>query len=138
MKSITSLIKSRLWAILFLIALILINFAFAQGESIQDVSEFNIMLLLPLILGILAHWVKSYSRQQAPNLMEYLKASLSNTFTTIIGAISSLIGLVAASPANYAPINFVVLFNVFLLGFGWDSATGGTSWRNGTVVNKPE
>ena len=63
MKSITSLVKSKLWAILFLIALILINFAF-DGIEIElkilikrCVVHFNIVN----IAGNLVHTVGRFA-----------------------------------------------------------------------------
>jgi uncharacterized membrane protein YesL len=129
------LFNSRTFAILFLVVLIGGNLLLAQPAPTTPTQiSFNVLLLIPLFVGILAHWLKCYSRQQAPNLLEYLKSGLSNTITTFIGAISTLIGLVVASPAQYDPPNFIILFNVFLIGFSWDSATGGTSWKQAAEV----
>lgn len=134
-------LKARKWGILLLILVLAVNFLMAQDSPSvsQSPDAFNILLLIPLVLGILAHWVKSYSRGQTSlSLWQYIVQGLGNTFVTVVGAIGTLIGMVAATPANYTPINFTVCFNVFLLGFSWDSAAGGTAAKMTASVAPPK
>jgi len=135
MKSITSFLRRHwLLAVILVAVAIVLNIytAFAQEPIPVPVSGFEPLLLLPLLVGILAHWLKSYVRGQTGGLWLYLSTGWSNTLATFLGAVGVFIGMYNVSPQSYTPVTFTVVFNVFMIGFTADSIAGGTSWKTET------
>lgn len=133
-------LRARKWGILFFLTVIAVNLAmaFEDTPSLTVNTGFNAVLLIPLLIGIIAHYLKSYSRGQTTvDIWQYMSQGVGTTIMTFIGSISVLIGMTAASPSAYSPVNFAVLFNVFLIGFSADSAIGGPAMKMTASVAAP-
>lgn len=119
----------RGWAFLCLVLMVTI-FAFqaiAQEEApAPAITDVPIILYVPLLLGMLGHWIKGFSRGTITvSLWQYALQNLGQTFSAIGTAIVAFNGMYLLNPAAY-PLNIGGLFGVFLIGYTSDSLLNGT------------
>lgn len=119
----------RAWSLLALVVMIglCVFQAFAQdGTPTPAITDVPVLLYAPLIVGMLAHWLKGFSRGTITvSLWQYVLQNLGQTFSAIGTAIVAFNGMYLLNPAAY-PLNFGGLFGVFLIGYTSDSILNGT------------
>jgi hypothetical protein len=125
------LLARRMWRFLFTITVVLLLqgiLVFSQTEAPVPVpADFPLVLLVPLIIGMVLHWLKGYGRGTITvNFFQYILDSLGQTITALLGAVASFIGLYSANPIAYDPHNVTAWISVILIGYSFDSALNGT------------
>ena len=97
-----------------------------DGVPVVDQS-FPLWLLIPLFIGMLAHWVKGYARGTiTTNLRQYFIANLGQTVSALVAAIGQLLGAWAAGTVPAEAGLFAMAWAVFNIGYVSDSALNGS------------
>lgn len=129
MKHFLSSLTPRAWSLVVLVMLIglCIFQAIAQDATpTPAITDVPALLYVPLIVGMVAHWLKGFSRGTITvTLWQYALQNLGQTFSAIGTAIVAFNGMYLLNPAAY-PLNFGGLFGVFLIGYTSDSLLNGT------------
>lgn len=109
-----------------ILLVVLVTTVFSQDATTITAPGFPALMLVPLLLGMFAHWAKGYQRGTITvNLKDWILSGIGQTITAVIGAVGQLIAVWTANPSMFEPFQFTMAWTVFLMGYASDSALNG-------------
>lgn len=114
--------------VLFIVMLVFhINILWAQDALPAVDQTFPIWLLIPLFIGMLAHWLKGYVRGSiSTNIWQYFISNLGQTVSAVVAAVGQLFGAWAAGTVPVDAGIFAMAWAVFNIGYVSDSTLNGS------------
>jgi len=114
--------------LVLVLALVVITItALAQSDPADPPGTFvqkfpSVVLLIPLYLGMLGHWIKGFTRGTIPvNWWVWLTDNIGLTIGAMIAAIVQLVGFYQLTPGILDAGGASAWWIVFLMGYGADS-----------------
>ena len=121
-------IKAVLITVL-LISLTFIVFSQTEGELTPppEGASFPLWAFLPLFFGMLLHWGKGFTRGTiTSSLGNYIIDNISLTISALTVGVGQLITAWATAPTLFETNPYFVVWTIFLMGYGSDSALNGS------------